>query len=69
MIIIGPLEADVGRVLRSLEKSVNGQKQTEAVIKAENRKGAKKSDKIQQKRCLRQKSDETPGRIVGLPGQ
>ena len=35
MIIVIPLEADVGRVLRSLEKSVNGQKQTEAVIKAE----------------------------------
>ena len=34
MIIIFPSEDDGGEVLRSLEKSVDGQKQTEAVIKA-----------------------------------
>ena len=34
MIIVIPSEDDGGEVLRSLEKSVAGQKQTEAVIKA-----------------------------------
>ena len=34
MIIITPSEDDGGEVLQSLEKSVYGQKQTEAVIKA-----------------------------------